>query len=193
MNPAQVLALAISKLDGLGIPYMIVGSFASSAYGMVRSTQDADLIIDLQAEQAAALIEAFSGEFYVDAGQVEVAIRRRLSFNVIHLQTFFKVDLFVLPDAAFARQEFARRRRCPVSALEGGEVWIATPEDILLSKLRWYRDVGEVSELQWRDVLAILKAQRRRLNLPYLQASAAEVGVSDLLHQAMREAGVAGD
>ena len=193
MNPAQVLKLAISKLEGLGIPYMIVGSFASSAYGLVRSTQDADLIIDPRPEQAIPLVEAFTGEFYVDAGLVEEAIRRRLSFNVIHLQTFFKIDLFVLPDAAFARQEFARRRRWPVSALEGGEVWIATPEDILLSKLRWYRDGGEVSELQWRDVIAILKSQGRRLDLPYLQAWAAEVGISDLLQQAMQEAGIAGD
>ena len=193
MNPAQILKLAISKLDRLGIPYMIVGSFASSAYGLVRSTQDADLIIDLRPEQAIPLVESFTEEFYVDAGQVEQAIRGRRSFNVIHLETFFKIDLFVLPDAAFARQEFARRLRCPVSTLEGGEVSIATPEDVLLSKLRWYRDGGEVSELQWRDVIAILKAQGRRLDFPYLQAWAAEVGISDLLHQARQEAGVAGD
>jgi len=190
MTPAEVLKTDIAKLDERGIPHMVVGSFASSAYGLLRSTFDADLIVDLRHEQVRNLMETFHHDFYVDAGQIEQAIVSKQSFSVIHLGTFFKFDFFVLSDVAFAREEFSRRVRRPLGTQGGLEVCVATPEDVLLSKLRWYRDGGEVSELQWRDVIGILNAQAGQLDWPYLRRWAPELQIDGLLERAVQEAGI---
>jgi hypothetical protein len=190
MTPAEVLKRVISKLDGLAIPYMVAGSFAGSAYGLLRSTFDADLIVDLRRQHISGFVAEFAKDFYVDAGQVEQAVARKSSFNLIHLGIFFKVDVFVLTDAAFAREEFSRRVRRPSGNTEIAEFSVATPEDVILSKVRWYRDGGEVSDQQWRDVNAILKAQATHLDLSYMRQWSKEIGVADLLERAMQEAGV---
>lgn len=191
MTPAEVLKRVISTLNELAIPYMVAGSFAGSAYGLLRSTFDADLIVDLRRQHVSRFVAEFARDFYVDAGQVEQAIARKGSFNLIHLGIFFKVDIFVLGDSAFAREEFSRRVLRPSGNTEIGEFSVATPEDVILSKLGWYRDGGEVSEQQWRDVTAILKAQTRHLDLSYMRQWAQELGVADLLARASEEAGVA--
>lgn len=192
MTLAEVLRLVISRLDELQVPYMVVGSFASSAYGLVRSTYDADVVVDLRREQVREFMDTFGHDFYVDAGQIEQAIARKQSFNTIHLGTFFKVDFFVLSDAAFAQEQFSRRVLGLVGGEGGGKVCVATPEDVLLSKLRWYREGGEVSELQWRDVIGILKAQSRTLDWQYLRRWATELKIADLLDRARQEAGPSG-
>jgi len=187
MTPAEVLKRVISKLDELAIPYMVAGSFAGSAYGQLRSTFDADLIVDLH---ISGFVAEFAKDFYVDAGQVEQAVARKSSFDLIHLGIFFKVDVFVLGDTAFAREEFSRRVLHPSGNTEIGEFSVATPEDVILSKLSWYRDGGEVSDQQWRDVNAILKTQATHLDLSYMRQWSKEIGVADLHERAMQEAGV---
>ena len=189
MTPLGVLKTVISRLDELGIPHMVIGSFASSAYGLLRTTHGADIIVDLKVGQAGQVVEAFRRDFCVDAGQVEQAITGKRSFNVIHLEVFFKVDFFVLADTKFAREEFSRRNRWPLGA-QLGEVCVATPEDVLLSKLRWYLDGGQVSEVQWRDVIAVVKTQAGKLDWLYLRRWAQEPQIVDLLERARQEAGV---
>lgn len=137
-------------------------------------------------------MDTFGHDFYVDAGQVEQAIARKQSFNTIHLGTFFKVDFFVLSNAAFAREQFSRRVLGPVGTEGSGKVSVATPEDVLLSKLKWYREGGEVSELQWRDVIGILKAQSRTLDWQYVGRWATELKIADLLDRARQEASPSG-
>ena len=158
MTLSEVLSLVISRLDDLQIPYMIVGSFASSAYGPIRSTQDADLIVNMRPEKVGDFVRTFSMDFYVDQSQVEQAIAAKRSVNIIHLGTFFKVDCFILSGTPFMREEFSRRVSRRLEMLEKPDIWLATAEDTVLSKLSWYREGGEVSDLQWRDVTAILKA-----------------------------------
>lgn len=191
MSPFEVLKLIVSNLEKLKIPYMVGGSFASSAHGIPRSTLDADLIVDLQPQHAARFEEAFSRDFYVDIGQVEGALKSKQSFNLIHLETFFKADLFVLGESSFAREEFSRRRLHWVETGAEVQMYVATAEDTVLSKLQWYRQGGEVTENQWRDVTGILRIQAGRLDLGYLRKWAAELGVNDLLEQAFREVGKA--
>jgi hypothetical protein len=188
MNLSEVLRLVTSRLDQLQIPYMIVGSFASSAYGSVRTTQDADLIVDLPASKIADLLQAFGGDFYIDAGQARQAIEHQGSFNLIHHASFFKVDFFILADRAHMREEFCRRVSSPMGGSGAEHVWLATAEDTVLSKLDWYRQGGEVSELQWRDVVGILKLQAGRLDLAYLDRWGRELGLSDLLARAQKDA-----
>jgi hypothetical protein len=109
-DPIQVAARGAKALTSAGIPYLIGGSLASSQYGIPRSTQDVDLIADLQPKHVPALLAALGDEFYVDAERVREAIRHRSSFNAIYLQTMYKVDVFLPRAAPWARQELARRR-----------------------------------------------------------------------------------
>ena len=189
MNLSEVLRLVTSRLEQLLIPYMVVGSFASSAYGSIRTTQDADLIVDLPRAKVAALVEMFGKDFYVDWGQAEQAIANNGSFNLIHLGSYFKVDLFVLSDRPFMREEFLRRVSGRLDESGDARVWLATAEDSILSKLDGYRAGGEVSELQWGDVVGILKVQSGRLDMKYLDHWARELGVLDLLTRALSNVG----
>jgi hypothetical protein len=167
-------------LDELAIPYLVGGSLASSVHGVVRFTQDADLVVDLPPAKVAPLLDRLRDRFYVDADRAQSAVARRASFNLVHLATMVKVDLFVLPDEDHARQEMARRRLLPLPGTERG-VPVASPEDIILQKLRWYRLGGEVSERQWTDAAAVVRVQGERLDREYLSTAAMDLGVQDLL------------
>ncbi len=186
-EPITITLKVIEALDRLGIPYLIGGSLASAIYGVARTTLDADLVADLRPEHAAPLAQALGEEFYVDGEAILDAVRRRGSFNVIHLETMFKVDIFVRKDRPFDRSQFRRRVLQPISTDPERMAYVASPEDTVLAKLEWYRMGREVSQRQWQDVLGILKAQGKRLDLAYLRDWAETLGVADLLEAALSE------
>lgn len=191
MDPADTLkaALEVARiLEDLRIPYLLGGSLASSLYGIPRTTRDADLVADLRPEHVQALASALTPGFYVDTERVLHAIRRRSSFNVIYLGTMTKVDIFVLRDHPLSHLEMSRRRQ--LSLTGGAVLYVASPEDTLLQKLRWFEMEGCVSERQWDDVLGILKVQGARLDLNYLERWASGLGLGDLLRKALEEAGL---
>lgn len=104
-------ALAVvDALQALGLDYLVGGSLASSVHGIARSTRDVDVAVDLPADRVHALVEALKGRFYVDEEMAADAVARYGSFNVIHLESMFKVDLFVLGPDAMSRAELARRQ-----------------------------------------------------------------------------------
>lgn len=180
------LALTIAGiLDRLGIPYVVGGSLASSLLGEPRSTNDVDVAVEMSAEPIGDLVEAFTAEFYIDEGAVREAVRRRASFNVIHLPTVMKADIFVLGDGLLDRRQVERRRRVPVESER--ELWIGSAEDQVLRKLSWYRSGGEVSDQQWRDIVGVLSVQLDHLDRQDLEATAATLGLGDLLARAFRE------
>ena len=123
----------------------------------------------------------------MDEGSIRQAIERRSSFNLIHLPTMIKVDVFLPKDRPFDQQQLARRIAQPVSPDSSETVWILTAEDAILAKLDWFRMGGEVSERQWRDILGVMKTQREALDLAYLQLWAERLGVADLLERALEE------
>ncbi len=179
--------LVTDLLDTLGVPYVIGGSVASMAHGMIRSTMDVDLLADLAMEHVPAFVAALADQFYVDESAIETAIKRRSSFNLIHLATMVKVDLFLPKDRPFDRQQLARRvaqRNYPDS---GETLWILTAEDVILAKLDWFRMGDESSERQWRDILGVMKTQRDALDIAYLQLWAEQLGVADLLERALEQ------
>ncbi len=182
-----VTLVVADALERLGVPYLIGGSVASTVHGVLRSTLDADLVADLHAAQAAPLAEALAGAFYVDAQSIQDAIARRGSFNVIHLETMFKVDIFVTRGRPFDQSQFERRAAVTLAAESDRTAFVASPEDVILAKLEWYRDGGSVSDRQWRDILGVLMVQAGRLDLDYLRHWAAALGVSQLLEQALTE------
>jgi hypothetical protein len=190
LEPIPVTLLVIEALEALGVAYLIGGSLASSVHGVLRTTQDADLVADLYLKHAEPLARALKDAFYVDAESIKDAIRRRSSFNVIHLDTVFKVDVFILKDRPFDASQLARRSAYIIATDPERRVYVASAEDTILAKLEWYRKGGEVSEQQWRDVLGVLKVQSDRLDYDYLRQWAAQLGVADLLERAVNEAGV---
>lgn len=187
-EPVVVALQVIDALEALGVPYMIGGSLASAVYGVARSTLDVDLVADLKMDLAEPLANALRDAFYVDVESIRDAIQRRSSFNLIHLETMFKVDVFVLKRRPYDQAEFDRRTEQVVAAEPERSACVASAEDTALTKLEWYRLGGEGSERQWRDVLGVLRAQEGQLDLAYLRMWAPELGVADLLERALLEA-----
>ena len=187
-EPLQVVAKVATVLDALMVEYVVGGSVASSVYGIPRATLDVDIVADLQLSHVRAFVDALKSEFYVDADMIRDAIERRASFNVIHLQTMFKADIFIVTDDPWIREEL-RRARTESFGDSGAQVVLkfASPEDVLLHKLVGYRMADPVSDRQWNDVLGVLRVQGTILDLPYLQKWAAHLGVSDLLARARGE------
>ena len=191
LEPAAVTLLVTETLEALGVPYLIGGSLASTIHGLVRTTQDTDLVADLRPEHVTPFVQRLGQDFYSDAEVIHEAIRRQSSFNLIHLKSMFKVDIFIIKQRPFDRSQFERRERQVVGDEPEHSAYVATAEDTILTKLEWYRLGGEVSERQWRDVLGILKVQGDRLDLIYLQRWATELKVADLWQKALAEASTA--
>lgn len=188
MTPTEIVLLVARTLESLGVPYVLVGSLASSARGVPRATNDADMVVGLRQEHVAPLADHLSSAFYVDADAAQRAVAYGRSFNLIHLDTGFKVDLFVPPPGGFGLQQIARRvREAALAGDERAELEVATAEDVLLGKLVWFRSGGMTSERQWRDVIGLIRVQQEALDLDYLRAWAATLDVADLLERALAE------
>lgn len=187
----QALEPIIHALETIGIPYQIVGSIASSAYGIARSTLDVDLTADMNESQVNPLVESLRHVYYIDEDRVRDAATRRTSFNVIHLESMIKVDVFVLKSAAYDRAAFARRRMEDLGESDAPRLlYLASPEDVILHKLLGYHQGGRVSERQWNDVLGMLKIQHGCLDMGYMNNWSEALGLTDLLLQAVRDAGI---
>ncbi|HVF66139.1 MAG TPA: hypothetical protein VM914_00645 [Pyrinomonadaceae bacterium] len=189
-NPLEVLSHVTRTLEEHGIAYVVVGSFASSMRGLYRATADIDIVADLRPEQVRLLVESLQEKFYIDEQAVRRAVSRRGSFNAIHFDAVFKVDVFVAKDDDFTRQQLARRRAEKVALDAPQEIYVATAEDTILAKLLWYRSGGEVSRTQWSDVLGVAGTQGSGLDVEYLREWAGRLEVSDLLERLLEEAGL---
>jgi hypothetical protein len=171
------VALAVAAaLEGSSAPYFLGGSLASSLQGEPRSTNDIDLVIDLREDQVGAFAGALGADFDVDESALRDAIRTRGSWNIFHLPSMVKVDLFIVGLEPFDKSEFARRRR--VRIRPDAELFVKSPEDTVLRKLRWYADGGRTSERQWRDVVEVLRISGPALDDHYLDEWAPRLDVT---------------
>ncbi|MGP8245526.1 MAG: hypothetical protein ACLQVN_13525 [Bryobacteraceae bacterium] len=178
----------IAALEGLGIRYLIGGSLASSSRGVLRATMDVDVLAEMRMEDAQPLATALGSEWYADPADMRRAISAGRAFNVIHLLTSEKFDLFPA-SGEFHASELRRATEIPLHLAGSRTVCrVATAEDILLAKLQWYRQGGEVSERQWSDILGILAANLD-LDRDYLNQWTIRLNLGDLWERARREAG----
>lgn len=179
----------VDVLERLGVRYQIVGSVASSVYGMARATMDVDLVADLSESDVDQLVEAVQSDYFVSAEAAIDAVRRRTSFNFIHQATMLKVDVFLPSDRPYDDVALRRARaETLIDEPNARTFCLATPEDVVLAKLCRYRLGGEVSEAQWADVLGVIRVQRDALDSAYLEEWALELNVTDLLRRAMEAA-----
>jgi hypothetical protein len=185
----EVTLMVTSVLERLGVRYVVGGSIASSLHGHSRATQDVDVVADLQREHVLPLVSALASDFYIDEAAVRDAVNRRSTFNAIHLATMFKVDVFVAGSQPSTRRELERRRTYRLDD-PPGEIVVASPEDVVVQKLYWYRLGNHVSERQWLDALGVVTVNRKGLDLDYMRQTAAELEVTDLLDRMLDEAGM---
>lgn len=187
-EPIAVTLRVAAELERLGVEYLVGGSLASSVHGMPRTTQDVDLVARIAGRHVDALVTALAQEFYIDADMINDAIRRRASFNIVHLATMLKVDIFVFNGEELSHEEM--RRKVAVT-LRDTVIWFASPEDIVIQKLDWFRKGQGVSERQWRDALGVIAVQGGRFDTSYARTWAERMELSDLLERAIAEAAVA--
>jgi hypothetical protein len=183
MNQDLLAALApvVAALEALGV------SVASSAHGIPRTTIDADVVAELPASRVDSLVARLADTYYIDRDAALDAVARRAMFNVIHLATMIKVDIYVLTTREFDRLSFERRRPGAIPDSDR-EFLLDTPEDTILHKLEWFRAGGDVSDRQWHDIVGVLQVQGDALDTAYLDTWAERLGVSDLLRRARAEA-----
>jgi len=165
-----------------GIPYMVTGSLSSSFHGQPRATNDIDLVIAPSPEQLDAFVRRFGDDYYLSPEAARRALHSRGMFNIIEIQTGWKADLIIQKARAFSQEEF--RRRIPVE-LMGVHLAVATPEDVILSKLEW-SGRGE-SERQYRDALGVALTQGEALDRAYLRRWGTELGVKKLVDRLLEE------
>jgi len=187
-EPLEVTLKVTEVFEKLGVPYLIGGSLASTLYGMVRTTQDADIIAEMRLEHLPLFLSALQEEFYMDEEMIIHAIQNNASFNIIHRESMFKVDVFIPRPRPFLQSQLARAQRQTFEFETKLSAKFASPEDTILAKLEWYRWGGEVSERQWRDILGVLKTCAGKLDMEYLRKWADELNISDLLERSLIEA-----
>jgi hypothetical protein len=187
-DPTAGFARLLDVLNRLGIRHAVGGSLASSIHGTGRATMDIDLVADLPLPLANAFASALRDEFYADPETIRDAVRRGVSFNVIHLKSSYKFDVFPVT-SEFERSELDRS--IPVEAAPFGPAGlrfpVASAEDTILAKLAWFKKGGGVSARQWNDVLSVVRIQGKRLDPAYLRAWAPRLDVQELLDRALRE------
>ena len=181
----------IKTLEALSIPYYIGGSIASSLYGIARATMDVDLVADIKIEHITSLKIALENKYYIDEEMVAEAVRQRSSFNLIHLETMIKIDMFVFKDEPYQKEALKRKRR---DTFEEGqtsiEFYFSSAEDIILNKLLWYEMGEKVSERQWYDLIGVIKVQSTLLDKKYLKRWATTLDLMDLLEKAYQDSGI---
>jgi hypothetical protein len=192
MPDAIRVSLIVTRiLEELGIPYLIGGSVASIIHGEPRLTNDIDLVAEIKEELVPQLVAALEADFYVDDRAMLRAIRERRSFNILYLETMYKVDIFIPRGDEWSHEQM--RLREGKTLVEGDDSTVrlvSNPETTVLQKLWWFRRGNEVSGQQWRDVLGVLKVKADRLDYDYLKHWAARLAISDLLEKALDDAGI---
>ncbi|MFM7034034.1 MAG: hypothetical protein ACKOYJ_02400 [Planctomycetia bacterium] len=190
MSEVDDLVAAITPVaaafDRLGVGHYIGGSVASTMHGAIRSTMDVDVVCDLKADQVDAFLTAFGGDFYVSEAAVRQAVERRSCFNLIHLPTAYKVDIFVSRGRPFDVAAMERAVPLPLAAGQSTTVPVATAEDSIVAKLEWFRLGDESSERQWHDVSRLVALHGDALDVAHMRRMAESVGVADLLDRLLR-------
>ena len=184
----KALVPVIKEFERLAIPYYIGGSVASSSYGWPRTTNDVDIIAAVEERHIRPLMSALQDAYYIDAEMIREAVQLASSFNLVHLDSVIKIDVFCAKTKSYDIETMQRRRPLPLDEETPDlQASFASPEDVILAKLQWYVKGGCISGKQWNDILGILKIQHGKLDGEYLIYWADKLQLSDLLQKAVRD------
>jgi len=185
-SPAAAVAGVSQALDAMQVPWFLTGSIASSMHGIPRSTNDIDVVAILPPHAAGEFTRRLGDGYYADESMIRTAFLRRQACNVIWLETMMKVDLMP-PRFDFDGDAMGRRMRTTLSDGSGVElpVAVATPEDVILAKLVWYRLGGASSQRQLSDIRGIVAAQGSHLDHRYLDAWTLRLDLGDIFATAL--------
>ena len=159
---SELLDTISRTLDALEIPYMLSGSLALNLYTIPRATRDIDMIVELQEKDVDQFIAVIKDKFYFHEPTIRDEIKRSGMFNIIHLESSYKVDFIVRSSHPFELQKF--KRRSQIDFL-GGKIWVITLEDLVISKLMWIQQLE--SDLHKRDVKSLL--ENKNADLEYIK------------------------
>ncbi len=166
MSQQELLIAVVSALEQSDVPYMLTGSFASSLQGEPRATHDVDLVIAVNPNAVHSLAEVFQEpEYYLDPHTALNALKSGRMFNLIQVTTGDKVDFWPLTDDPFDQSRFNRRQSVEIDDVA---VYVSSPEDTILMKLRWSKESGG-SEKQFGDALHVYEVQSATLDSNYLE------------------------
>ena len=191
MKPPDIfiaLKPVINIFEKLSIPYYIGGSIASSIYGIARATMDVDIVADIDIHHIPALKQHLENDYYIEEGMIKEAIRNKSSFNLIHLETVLKIDVFIYKDDPYQRNAIQRKLKDTIEEDNSDAIfYFSSPEDIIINKLIWYKMGGEVSDRQWLDVTGVIKVQGNSLDKNYLKEWSQKLKIVELLNKAFNE------
>jgi hypothetical protein len=188
LTPIDLAINVATIFESLEVQYALGGSVAASLFGEPRTTIDIDFATRIELPQFEALLATAGAEFYVPEHHARKAIEAAGSFNLIHHQSGLKVDVFVLGDGLLDIRQIERHVRHVVALNPITEMWITAPDDLILRKLTWFREGGEVSDRQWRDIARLLEAQQQFLDFSDMRVVASELGLDELLSRAIDDA-----
>jgi hypothetical protein len=151
----------LQTLENIGAPYVIIGAFAGTFYGVTRVTLDVDIVVDLNEAHIQALAATYlPPRFYADSDQMRDSIRLGILFNIIDTSEARKVDLIPLtmkPGYNFALKNRLRREIASKDGLRF-EAWFARPEDVIVGKLMaWQEGRSFKHESDIRDILTAIQ------------------------------------
>jgi len=173
----DLLGRIINAFDKLEIPYFITGSLASMLYGEPRFTNDADIVADINEHHVAGFVALFpSDEFYVDEMMIRNAIIHKHQFNIIHPATGLKIDVYIDKRDSFDKSRFDRRKKLPLT--KDVIAYIASPEDVIIMKMIFYKEGG--SEKHLRDIIGMLKISPEAIDKNYIVTWAKILHVTDI-------------
>ncbi len=177
----DALAPVVAILEKLEIRYFVGGSVASSYHGAVRSTMDVDIVCEMNEDQVSSFQNSLTDDYYASEPAILDAVTRKSCFNLIHLPSSFKVDVFVSRGRPFDLDSMKRATRESIGNDRSLKVAIATAEDSIIAKLEWYKLGNQASERQWDDVSRLMKLLGDQAEIDYLRQAAKSIGVQDLL------------
>jgi predicted nucleotidyltransferase len=177
MTTTDIALKVIAALNRAGVPHMLVGSFSSNAYGIARSTKDVDFVVQLDAQFSGRLADLLGPEFEPEQ-QMSFETNTGTQRQEFHVKgTEFKVELFRLSSDEFDQQRFTRRQSLDLC---GHRVFMPTPEDVIVMKLRWARKKDQ------QDVFDVMAVQRGRLDWAYIENWCRRHGTFELMDQIRR-------
>lgn len=186
MEQHELLRYIVRRLESAGIKYLITGSMASMVYGEPRFTNDVDIVIEVHEEDIARLRECFpEDEFYFSEDAAAKALRNEGQFNVIHPSTGFKIDFVIRKNEPFDDSRFSRIKR--LKATEDTVASFASPEDVIIKKMQYYKTGG--SEKHLRDITGILKVSKEMIDYGYIEKWAKKLELSDVWQAILRRLG----